>query len=431
MKNQNTKTQKGITLVALVITIIVLLILAAVAIGAIQNKGIIKYAQNASADYEAAEKQEQSVLASLLDKIKEKAPGNSGEGNEENEGTGNENEGSEGNQGNGSEGTGGNQGDNSGSGESGTEGEDEKEEEISQIPSGPWTKNAEGKLVSSIGEIVEIGVTTYTTTQVLEKLGLEAGEGKYNGDWLVLGLDGTKLKLVSQTNLGTDVTLGYGDPTVNMEEIEEIYDNPDDTETNLNLEKAIWSYNHAVNTLNNAAKEQTGITTARSITLEDLEAEDVLNITEEVKKANTDNKYGKTYKYYLEDEKIYSQNIEVDDPNVDDSEEEWSARVDSCDVFVNWDKTIIDSRDANKGNVVKLKHSYYYYEFTSEQSTKFANSLANGFYWLASPSVNCNFIGPSFEVRNLGGLYISSNDLFYASGNISILSLGVRAVVLV
>jgi len=239
MKNQNTKTQKGITLVALVITIIVLLILAAVAIGAIQNKGIIKYAQNASADYEAAEKQEQSVLASLLDKIKEKAPGNSGEGNEENEGTGNENEGSEGNQGNGSEGTGGNQGDNSGSGESGTEGEDEKEEEISQIPSGPWTKNAEGKLVSSIGEIVEIGVTTYTTTQVLEKLGLEAGEGKYNGDWLVLGLDGTKLKLVSQTNLGTDVTLGYGDPTVNMEEIEEIYDNPDDTETNLNLEKAI------------------------------------------------------------------------------------------------------------------------------------------------------------------------------------------------
>jgi len=84
---RNTKTQKGITLVALVITIIVLLILAAVAIGAIQNKGIIKYAQNASADYEAAEKQEQSVLASLLDKIKDNVPGNSGEGNE---GTGND-----------------------------------------------------------------------------------------------------------------------------------------------------------------------------------------------------------------------------------------------------------------------------------------------------------------------------------------------------
>ena len=87
---RKTKLQKGITLVALVITIIVLIILAAVAIGAIQNKGIIKYAQNASADYEVAEKEEQSVLASLLDKIKEKAPGNSGEGNKENEGNGNE-----------------------------------------------------------------------------------------------------------------------------------------------------------------------------------------------------------------------------------------------------------------------------------------------------------------------------------------------------
>jgi len=310
-KVQNTKTQKGITLVALVITIIVLLILAAVAIGAIQNKGIIKYAQNASADYEVAEKEEQSVLASLLDKIKENVPGNSGEGNEENEGTGNENEGSEGNQGDGS---GGNQGDNSGSGESGTEGSEEIPQEQPVI----WSKNAEGKLVSSTGETVEIGVTTYTTVQVLEKLGLEAQEGKYNGDWVVLGLEGAKLKLISQTNLGTGVTLGMDDQTVNMSEITDpnIYDN---------LEKAIWSWNHAVDTLNNAAKEQTGITSVRSITAEDLEAEDVLNITEEVKKTH-DSKYGKTYKYYLEDGKIYSQNIEIDDEDVDDSEESWSER---------------------------------------------------------------------------------------------------------
>jgi len=99
MKNQNLKTQKGITLVALVITIIVLLILAAVAIGAIQNKGIIKYAQNASEDYEAAEKEEQSVLDSLLGKIKERVPGNVGAGTKdedssedgsENNGTGND-----------------------------------------------------------------------------------------------------------------------------------------------------------------------------------------------------------------------------------------------------------------------------------------------------------------------------------------------------
>ena len=43
---KRTKTQKGITLVALIITIIVLLILAVVAIGAVQNDGIIEYAKN-------------------------------------------------------------------------------------------------------------------------------------------------------------------------------------------------------------------------------------------------------------------------------------------------------------------------------------------------------------------------------------------------
>jgi len=123
MKNQNTKTQKGITLVALVITIIVLLILAAVAIGAIQNKGIIKYAQNASADYKAGEEKEKTVLDSLLDKIKENVPGNNEEGNEENSGTGDENQGdSSGSQegestGNQNQGSDANQGESSGSGE--------------------------------------------------------------------------------------------------------------------------------------------------------------------------------------------------------------------------------------------------------------------------------------------------------------------------
>ena len=113
MKNQNIKTQKGITLVALVITIIVLIILAVVAIGALQNHGIINYAKNARAEYEAATEKENTILGNYLAKIEENVPGNSGEGNEENEGTGNENEGSDENQGNGSEGTGGNQGDNS------------------------------------------------------------------------------------------------------------------------------------------------------------------------------------------------------------------------------------------------------------------------------------------------------------------------------
>ena len=54
------KTQKGITLVALIITIVVLLILAVVAIGAVKENGIIGHAQNAEEDY--TEKQEKEKI---------------------------------------------------------------------------------------------------------------------------------------------------------------------------------------------------------------------------------------------------------------------------------------------------------------------------------------------------------------------------------
>ena len=56
------KLNKGITLVALIITIIVLLILAAVAISAIKGDGIISHAKNAKTQYEEAQKKEQDML---------------------------------------------------------------------------------------------------------------------------------------------------------------------------------------------------------------------------------------------------------------------------------------------------------------------------------------------------------------------------------
>ena len=62
-----TKAQKGITLIALIITIVVLLILAAVAISSITNDGILSYAQNAAKDYNQAVKNEQSMLQEYED----------------------------------------------------------------------------------------------------------------------------------------------------------------------------------------------------------------------------------------------------------------------------------------------------------------------------------------------------------------------------
>ena len=59
---RKTKEQKGITLVALIITIVVLLILAVTAIGALQESGIILHTQNAARDYNEAQGNENSAI---------------------------------------------------------------------------------------------------------------------------------------------------------------------------------------------------------------------------------------------------------------------------------------------------------------------------------------------------------------------------------
>ena len=59
------KEQKGITLVALVITIIVLLILAMVSISLVMNTGIINRSNNAVQAYQASELNEQQQLNSV------------------------------------------------------------------------------------------------------------------------------------------------------------------------------------------------------------------------------------------------------------------------------------------------------------------------------------------------------------------------------
>lgn len=64
-----TRFEKGITLIALVITIIVLLILAVVTIGSIKNNNIITYAQNAAKDYNEEKAKEGSMLGQYEEEI--------------------------------------------------------------------------------------------------------------------------------------------------------------------------------------------------------------------------------------------------------------------------------------------------------------------------------------------------------------------------
>lgn len=78
-KTINLKNQKGITLVALVITIVVLLILSAVAITSITRGGIVEKARKAQTDYSAAETEETDKLTNYENIIEKYAQGNNGE----------------------------------------------------------------------------------------------------------------------------------------------------------------------------------------------------------------------------------------------------------------------------------------------------------------------------------------------------------------
>lgn len=66
------KKQKGITLVALIITIIVLLILAMVAISVVRGNGILNHAQNAKNAYSSSQYNESVTLNSYVNYVDNK-----------------------------------------------------------------------------------------------------------------------------------------------------------------------------------------------------------------------------------------------------------------------------------------------------------------------------------------------------------------------
>ena len=65
------KLQKGITLIALIITIIILLILAVVTIGSMKESNIITYAQNAADNYKEKAGEENTILDEYVSLIEE------------------------------------------------------------------------------------------------------------------------------------------------------------------------------------------------------------------------------------------------------------------------------------------------------------------------------------------------------------------------
>ena len=310
-----------------------------------------------------------------------------------------------------------------------------------------WVDNGDGTLIKG-SETVEIGKTTYTNAEVLEKLGLTEYTGTYAGDWQVIGLEGDKLKLVSVNNVKENVELGKtdkdvyikneaGNPTTKL--IDEIEDLNGDE--NYDLEIAMWSYEHAEEKLKRIVKETTGEIgekgNARSITIEDINA--ISEITEEDKRT-FDEQYGRTYRYFYNSGYIVNQYLDYNeiDTEAEDTEEEGWSKTDcgyGDKYFISNDKIVIDSN--NQNNVVKLQHTNYTYKFTEKglfaEKTDAFKSLTTGSYWLDSKSIECARMSASFNVRYVGSGWlsgsISGSRLFSSDGGASGYGYGVRAVV--
>lgn len=216
------KNCKGITLVALIITIIALLIIAAVSIGVMRENGIINHAQNAKITYDNKQTEEKGVVEgyeTFIDK--------------------------------------------------------HNEADI-------WKMQEDGETIKNeqIGKTIKIG-DAITNNEVLKLTGGEQKE--YNGTWTVLGVEDGRLKLVSTSNVVENVILGYEDNKA--KEANPLVDGQQLTDA-IKFQRSIWSYQHVKETLDEYAQQETGIKGARCITIEDLESKEILNITDEKKKLN-------------------------------------------------------------------------------------------------------------------------------------------------
>ena len=364
------KTQKGITLIALIITIIVLLILAVVTISAVNEGSIFAHANNAATRYSQEAERENALIHNLLGILP-------GEGTQDNP-------------------------------------PDEPVVETS------WTYDESTKTYTKGDLSITADSNGYlSNADVLTALGIENSTGTYTGNWEVIGNSNGKLKLVSVRNVGPTVTLGFKDEVANSAKTPEEYSAMTNADK---MERGLASYQRAVQTLNEAAQTATGITSAESIDLQDIE--DLL----ETKGADPIDKgtdYGKIYNYYYD-----VAAGKVKSKYSTDGGATWSSPYTTpytSETFVNsnGEKIVVDS----EGDEITLTCNYIRYDLTADQKTAIG-SLATGTYWLSSPCIRCEKTDPNFRINLLddGGLF--SDFLFAASSITNLFRMyGVRAVV--
>lgn len=266
---------------------------------------------------------------------------------------------------------------------------------------------------------------------------IENGGIKYEGSWQIIGIENDKLKLVSTDNVANQI-LGYeeeifnekdenGNPKIN------IVDTTGDGDTT--FEKSAYSYAYAEETLNKKALTATGIKTARSITLDDIYS---IIGSDSLPKSSVGYGYGDKYKYYTNIKgTIYYQTW--DEETESWSDEKWATQQFT---YVDDKKQIktFGTLDDKKTKVKSVEDVIYTYDwfnsyFNSEQIDKLKNIIAKKDepYWLATKSVGGG--GPGYKTFSIRCIQdeklIRSFSLFGSNKTKGTAEKGVRAIIFI
>ena len=190
------------------------------------------------------------------------------------------------------------------------------------------------------------------------------------------------------------------------------------------LQKAIWSYKNLENTLNNVAQEITGITSARSVKLKDIY--DIIG-EENIDKGT---EYGTVYNYYYNTEKqtVYSK--------YKTGENTWSEPYNtgySSQIFVNdnGEEVLVDSA----GDEVTLTNNYYFYTLSDEQKKDLKDLNLRQTFFYADSIKLCSSSGVTYFTTlsdsSAGEALGGGNHIFKSTDMAHSETWGVRAVILV
>ena len=373
------RENKGITLVALIITIIVMMILVAVSVTVALDGGLFNTAKKAASETQARAEEEMLLSAVVgaigrdgrVDLGKIQLPvGFTGENGIYTSSNGNV----------------------------------FQVLENGEIVQG-WIDNGDETYTKG-DKTIKLGETTATNSwlkQEVQKLG-----GNYQGDWQVIGLEGAKLKLVTTENVANSIYIGYADPGAKAA-IPAVDESALTDEER--YQRAIWSYKNAVDTLNKAAQNGTGIKSARSIKIEDIYG---IIGEENVDKSTSHGTYGTVFRYYFSEGYVYYQSKTGVDSEGDETWTVGKSTGFSKQTYIdeNGKTVIVDS----EGDEVILTYDYFGYTLSDEQKEKVGSLATNKNYWFASSCVHLNTVSASYRICAMSGSYLhGDNWLIYSS----------------